>query len=89
MKTEQIQTKAKQAIKQVADFYISDRPVWAKIACISGTVISLVGSSLLVANPVTLPAFVASLVPYSWYLTFGGNLLTLIFQSFKRKNKNH
>lgn len=69
--------------KEAISIYLSDRPRWAKIVCITGTTVSLIGGALMSVTPASLPAL-AFLIPYSGYMTFGGSLITTIFQTFKK-----
>jgi hypothetical protein len=76
--------KAKEIGKEAVKVYFSDTPKWAKIVRFAGLVLSAVGGTLALTNPVTAPAGIAILVPYAGYMTSIGTFTALFIQGFQK-----
>jgi hypothetical protein len=77
--------KAKEIGKEAVKVYFSDTPKWAKIVRLAGIVLSAVGGTLALTNPVTAPVGIAVLIPYSGYMTAIGTFSALFVQGFSKK----
>jgi len=76
--------KTKDVVKQGLDTYFSDTPKWAKIVRLSGIILTSIGGALAMTNPITAPAGIALLIPYSGYMTVLGSSIAIFVQGFKK-----
>jgi hypothetical protein len=72
-------------VKEAGKTIIADTPLWAKIVRISGYAVASIGLAVGAANPVTAPAVIAVLIPYSAYMTTIGTAAGIFAQMFKKK----
>jgi hypothetical protein len=77
--------KVKEMGKEALEVYFSDTPKWAKIVRFVGLILSAIGGTLALTNPVTAPVGITILIPFAGYMTAFGTLSALIVQGFSKK----
>lgn len=85
VKATSLTEKSFELMKSAGTAIMSDTPKWAKIVRLISLGVTALGSTLAMTNPVTAPAGIALLIPYSSYLTFAGTFSALFVQFFTKK----
>jgi len=74
-----------QLMKSVSTAIMSDTPKWAKIVRLLSIGLIATGLALSSANPITLPAAIAVLIPYGGTMELVGTIAATIVQFTTKK----